>query len=131
MSGLTITEAKDKLKRSLSKIYSGINYRQDSEFKVYLDLSLVNTRSIIINVTGNVVAPDTYTVSSLSTVLNVLYAAGGPNEIGSYRDIRIIRNGKNIKTIDLYDYFQMEFMNHFLSGSRCNFSAKLYKKNFS
>ena len=55
--------------------------------------------------TGNVVAPDTYTVSSLSTVLNVLYAAGGPNESGSYRNIKVIRNGKNIKTIDLYDYF--------------------------
>ena len=105
LSGLTITEAKDKLKRSLSKIYSGINSSQNSEFKVYLDLSLLNTRSIVVNVTGNVVAPDTYTVSSLSTVLNVLYSAGGPNESGSYRNIKVIRNGKNIKTIDLYDYF--------------------------
>ena len=105
LSGLTISEAKNKLKRSLSKIYSGINSTQNSEFKVYLDLSLLNTRSIVVNVTGNVVAPDTYTVSSLSTVLNVLYAAGGPNESGSYRNIKVIRNGKNIKTIDLYDYF--------------------------
>ena len=105
LSGLTITEAKNKLKRSLSKIYSGINTKQDSEFKVYLDISLLNTRSIVVNVTGNVVAPDTYTVSSLSTVLNVLYAAGGPNEAGSYRNIKVIRNGKTLKTIDLYDYF--------------------------
>jgi protein involved in polysaccharide export with SLBB domain len=105
LSGLTITEAKNKLKRSLSKIYSGINSSQNSEFKVYLDLSLLNTRSIVVNVTGNVVAPDTYTVSSLSTVLNVLYSAGGPNDSGSYRNIKVIRNGKNIKTIDLYDYF--------------------------
>ena len=105
LSGLTITEAKNKLKKSLSKIYSGINSSQNSEFKVYLDISLLNTRSIVVNVTGNVVAPDTYTVSSLSTVLNVLYAAGGPNESGSYRNIKVIRNGKNIKTIDLYDYF--------------------------
>ena len=105
LSGLTISEAKNKLKRSLSKIYSGINSKQDSEFKVYLDLSLLNTRSIVVNVTGNVVAPDTYTVSSLSTALNVLYAAGGPNESGSYRNIKVIRNGNTIKTIDLYDYF--------------------------
>ena len=105
LSGLTISEAKNKLKRSLSKIYSGINSSQNSDFKVYLDISLLNTRSIVVNVTGNVVAPDTYTVSSLSTVLNVLYAAGGPNESGSYRNIKVIRNGKNIKTIDLYDYF--------------------------
>ena len=66
---------------------------------------MLNTRSIVVNVTGNAVAPDTYTVSSLSTVLNVLYAAGGPNESGSYRNIKVIRNGKTIKTIDLYDYF--------------------------
>jgi len=105
LSGLTISEAKNKLERSLSKIYSGINSKQDSDFKVYLDLSLLNTRSIVVNVTGNVVAPDTYTVSSLSTVMNVLYAAGGPSESGTYRNIRVIRNGKNIKTIDLYDYF--------------------------
>ena len=105
LSGLTISEAKKKLQRSLSKIYSGINSKQNSDFKVYLDLSLLNTRSIVVNVTGNVVAPDTYTVSSLSTVMNVLYAAGGPSESGTYRDIRVIRNGKNIKTIDLYDYF--------------------------
>ena len=44
-----------------------------------------------------------YHLSRLS--LNVLYAAGGPNESGTYRNIKVIRNGKNIKTIDLYDYF--------------------------
>ncbi len=105
LSGLTIAEAKNKLKKSFSKIYSGINSNQESDFKVYLDLSLLNSRSIVVNVTGNVVAPDTYTVSSLSTVLNVLYAAGGPNQTGSYRNIKVIRNGKPIRNIDLYDYF--------------------------
>ena len=105
LSGLTISEAENKLKKTFSKIYSGINSKQDSDFKVYLDLSLLNTRSIVVNVTGNVVAPNTYTVSSLSTVLNVLYAAGGPNHTGSYRNIKVIRNGKPIKNIDLYDYF--------------------------
>ena len=105
LSGLTIAEAENKLKKSFSKIYSGINSNQESDFKVYLDLSLLNSRSIVVNVTGNVVAPDTYTVSSLSTVLNVLYAAGGPNQTGSYRNIKVIRNGKPIRNIDLYDYF--------------------------
>ena len=105
VSGLTISEAKDKLKRSLSKIYSGLNSSESSSFKVFLDLSLINNRSIVINVTGNVIAPDTYTLSSLSSVLNVLYAAGGPNESGTYRNIKIIRDGKEIKNVDLYDYF--------------------------
>ncbi len=105
VSGLTVSEAKNKLKRNLAKIYSGLNSSDSSSFKVFLDLSLINTRSIVVNVTGNVVAPDTYTVSSLSSVLNVLYAAGGPNESGSYRNINIIRGGEVIKNIDLYDYF--------------------------
>ena len=105
VSGLTVSEAKNKLKKSLSKIYSGLNSYDSSSFKVFLDLSLINTRSIVVNVTGNVVAPDTYTISSLSSVLNVLYAAGGPNESGTFRNIKIIRGGKEIKNIDLYDYF--------------------------
>ena len=105
VSGLTVLEAKNKLKRSLSKIYSGLNSSDSSSFKVFLDLSLINTRSIVVNVTGNVVAPDTYTISSLSSVLNVLYAAGGPNESGTFRNIKIIRGGEEIKNIDLYDYF--------------------------
>ncbi len=105
VSGLTINEAKEKLKRSLSKIYSGLNQPNESKFKVYIDLSLINSRSIVVNVTGNVVAPDTYTISSLASTLNVLYAAGGPSESGSYRNIHLIRDGKKIKTIDLYDYF--------------------------
>ena len=82
-----------------------MNSSDSSSFKVFLDLSLINTRSIVVNVTGNVVAPDTYTISSLSSVLNVLYAAGGPNESGTFRNIKIIRGGEEIKNIDLYDYF--------------------------
>ena len=105
VSGLTIAEAKNKLVRTLSKIYSGLNLSNNSEFKVFLDLSLINNRSIVVNVTGNVVAPDTYTISSLSSVLNVLYASGGPNESGTFRNIKVIRGGKEIKNIDLYDYF--------------------------
>ncbi len=105
VSGLTITEAQDKLVRTLSKIYSGLNLSNNSDFKVFLNLSLINNRSIVVNVTGNVVAPNTYTISSLSSVLNVLYAAGGPNDSGTYRNIKVIRGGKEIKNIDLYDYF--------------------------
>jgi protein involved in polysaccharide export with SLBB domain len=105
VSGLTVSEAKNKLKKSLAKIYSGLNSSDNSSFKVFLDLSLINNRSIVVNVTGNVVAPDTYTISSLSSVLNVLYAAGGPNESGTFRNIKVIRDGEEIKNIDLYDYF--------------------------
>ncbi|MBK92724.1 MAG: hypothetical protein CMP33_00040 [Rickettsiales bacterium] len=102
LSGLTIMQAKSKLTERLSKIYSGLN----SNFnKVFIDVSLLNSRSIIVNITGNIKAAGTYTLSSLISPLNAIYAAGGPSDNGSYRDIKIIRGGKEIHSIDLYDYF--------------------------
>ena len=113
LSGLSISEAKIKLKNRLSKIYSGINSDVN---KVFFDLTLLNTRSIVVNITGSVVAPGTYTLSSLTSPLNALYAAGGPNENGSYREIKIIRGGKQVQSVDLYDYF--------VKGSLKNFSLR-------
>ena len=102
LSGLTINQAKSKLKEKLSVIYSGLN---SSYNKVFFDVTLLSNRSIIVNIAGNVIAPGTYTLSSLTSPLNALYAAGGPNENGSYREIKIIRGGIEIQTVDLYDYF--------------------------
>ena len=102
LSGLTIDQAKSKLRDKLSKIYSGLNSNYN---KVFFDITLLNNRSIVVNITGNVVVPGTYTLSSLTSPLNALYAAGGPNENGSYREIKIIRGGKEIQSVDLYDYF--------------------------
>ena len=102
LSGLTIMEAKSKLKDRLSKIYSGLNSNYN---KVFIDVSLLSSRSIIVNITGNIQAPGTYTLSSLISPLNAIYAAGGPSDNGSYRDIKILRSGKEIHSIDLYDYF--------------------------
>ena len=113
LSGLTIVEAKSKLKDRLSKIYSGLKSNYN---KVFIDVSLLASRSIIVNVTGNVQAPGTYTLSSLISPLNAIYAAGGPNDNGSYRDIKIIRGGKKIHSIDLYDYF--------VKGNLKNFSLR-------
>ena len=105
ISGLTVKEATLKLERSLSKIYSGLASNTNSINKTFYSLSISKTRSIVINILGEVVSPGLYTVSSMSSVLNALYFAGGPNEIGTYRSIDIIRNGKKFFTIDLYDYF--------------------------
>jgi protein involved in polysaccharide export with SLBB domain len=104
LSGLSIKSAKNRLKNSLSKIYAGL-LSNDKLSKVDIDLSLKKARSVIINITGHVTAPGTYTVSGFSSILNALYAAGGPNETGSYRNIKLLRNGKVNTTIDLYDYF--------------------------
>ena len=104
LSGLSIRSASKRLKQRLSKIYTGLNTDNPIE-KVDLELSLQKARSIVVNITGQVEAPGTYTISGFSSVLNALYAAGGPNDVGTYRDINIIRNGKVIYNVDLYDYF--------------------------
>jgi len=104
LSGLSIRSASKRLKERLSKIYTGLGSSNQIE-KVDLELSLQKARSIVVNITGQVEAPGTYTISGFSSVLNALYAAGGPNDLGTYRDINIIRNGRIVHNIDLYDYF--------------------------
>ena len=105
LSGLTLAAAERKIRDEFSSIYTGLSADSPSESKVYLDVNLQKARSIVVNITGNVEAPGTYTISGFSSVLNALYAAGGPTENGSYRDITVLRNGKAVTTIDLYDYF--------------------------
>ena len=105
LSGYSIFSAKKRIGNALSKIYAGINSTSESYQKVYFDIALKNTRSIVLNIVGNVMTPGTYTLSSMTSPLNALYAAGGPNENGSFRNIKVLRNGKTFKTIDLYDYF--------------------------
>ena len=96
LNGMTITEASDFLKRELSKIYS------DSQNSIQVTLG--NARSISINVMGEVLVPGTYQLSSFSTVFHALYSAGGVSEIGSLRNIQVVRNGENIATVDIYDF---------------------------
>ena len=104
LSGLSIKSAKARLKNNLTKLYAGLA-SDDQLNKVDIDVSLQKARSVVINITGQVTAPGTYTISGFSSVLNALFAAGGPNEVGSFRNIKLLRNGKVSKIIDLYDYF--------------------------
>jgi len=104
LSGLSIKSAKARLKNRLSKLYAGLA-SDDQLNKVDIDVSLQKARSVVINIIGQVTAPGTYTISGFSSVLNALFAAGGPNQVGSFRNIKLLRSGKVSKTIDLYDYF--------------------------
>ncbi|MCP9767638.1 ligand-binding protein [Lacihabitans sp. LS3-19] len=103
VSGLNIDEAEKKIKSAFSKIFLGINGGNGYAANTFLKLSLTGYRSIKIKITGEVIAPGTYTVTSFTSLLNALYACGGPNEIGTYRDIRLIRNNRVVSTLDLYD----------------------------
>lgn len=67
-------------------------------------VSLGNIRSINVILQGQLVKPGTYTLPSLATVFNALYAAGGPNDVGSFRQIEVIRDNKVIRRVDLYDF---------------------------
>ena len=96
LGGLTVQGATSLIKQKLGQFY------QQCQFS----LSLGETRSIQVQVMGEVVMPGTYTLSSLSSAFNALYAAGGINDIGTLRNIRVYRAGREIATIDVYDYLQ-------------------------
>lgn len=96
LNGMTVKEAGAYLEMELGKVYSN----EDNKIKV----TLGTTRTIRINIMGEVVQPGTYSLSAFSTVFHALYYAGGVNDIGSLRDVRLVRNGKIIASIDIYDF---------------------------
>ena len=102
LSGLTVSEANDYLKKSLNKIYNGLNNATDPSSDIRLTLG--NIRTIQINVMGEVVQPGTYALSAFSTVFHALYRAGGVSDIGSLRNVQLVRNGKKLTTIDVYEF---------------------------
>ncbi len=102
LNGMTIAEANDYLKRTLNKIYNGLDNTDDPTSDIRLTLGGI--RTIQINVMGEVVQPGTYSLSSFSTVFHALYRAGGVSDIGSLRNVQLVRNGKNIATIDVYQF---------------------------
>lgn len=94
IGGMSVSEATAYLRTRLGKFYSDSN----------IQLSVGNTRSIQVQVMGEVNVPGTYTLSSLSSAFNALYAAGGISDIGTLRDIKVYRQGRQIAVIDVYDY---------------------------
>ena len=96
LNGMTVQAAQTYLRESLSRIYAD----QSNQIRV----TLGNSRTIQVNVMGEVLLPGTYALSGFSNVFNALYRAGGLNEIGSLRNVYLVRNGKRIATIDIYKY---------------------------
>lgn len=97
--GLTIQAARAKLRSQLSQTYASIRTG-----RTQVNVNLGNIRSIKITLTGFVTQPGTYTLPSVATVFNALYAAGGPSDKGTFRNIQVIRNNSIVGTIDAYDF---------------------------
>lgn len=104
VNGLSIERARDRIKSSLSRIYSGLQAQDDQPTDTQTRISLGNIRSISVTVLGEVQNPGTYTLPSLATAFNALYSAGGPNDSGTFRNIEIIRGDTVAATLDIYDF---------------------------
>ncbi|MFN3589990.1 MAG: SLBB domain-containing protein [Spirosomataceae bacterium] len=102
VAGQTIEATRQKVASKLSRFFAGLS--DGIEGPTYISISLNNVRAIKVLVLGEVISPGTYTVTSLTSMLNALHAAGGPNEIGTYRRIQLIRGGKVISNLDLYEF---------------------------
>ncbi len=92
--GLTMQEANQRISSRIVQIMEGAQ----------VNVSLGEIRSITVNLAGEVMVPGTYTLPSLATVFNAVYAAGGVNRIGSLRSIKVYRNSQQIADLDVYDY---------------------------
>lgn len=94
LSGLSVAAANAKLRSTLGSRYSSSR----------INMTVGQTRSILVNVMGEVKVPGTYTLSSFATVFHALYMAGGINDLGTLRNIKVFRGGRQISTVDIYGY---------------------------
>ena len=94
VSGLTVEQANARLRSTLGARYSSSKVK----------LTVGQTRTIMVNVMGEVKTPGTYTLSAFATVFHALYMAGGVSDIGTLRNIKVYRNNKLVTTVDIYDY---------------------------
>jgi polysaccharide export outer membrane protein len=102
VANLTMGQLQDQLYDRLGKVYSGV--RRGANARTRFQLSLAKLRKLQVYVAGDVVRPGAYQVSAAGTVLNALYAAGGPTTNGSFRRIDIRRGGQLVDSVDVYDY---------------------------
>ena len=94
LAGLTVAQAKARLQSVLGKRYKGSS----------MNLTVGQTKTITVNIMGEVRAPGTYTLSAFASVFHALYMAGGTNDIGTLRNIKVYRNGRLLSVVDVYDY---------------------------
>jgi len=101
LQGMDIKEASAKIKTAFGRIYSDL---RSAHPRTFIKTSVGNIRSIKVNIMGEVALPGTYTLSSFASVFHALYSAGGINDIGSLRNVKVFRKGQLEKQVDVYDY---------------------------
>jgi protein involved in polysaccharide export with SLBB domain len=101
LAGTSFEKAQTLLKDRLTAIYSGMSGDYPN---TWAEVNLGMIRSIKVNVIGEINAPGTYNLPATASAFNALYLSGGPNEFGSFREIRVVRDGTTVKTIDVYDF---------------------------
>lgn len=106
VNGLTIEQAKDKIRKTMGAGFAGLR-----NGTLRLDLTLTKVKTIQVTLMGEVENPGTYTLSSFATLFNALYLSGGPNKIGSFRNVQLIRDNKVYRTIDIYDFLTTGLLN--------------------
>lgn len=102
VANLTLGQFRELLYSRLARVYAGI--RRGPGATTQFDVTVSRLRVIQVFVNGEVVRPGAYGVSSVGTILNALYQAGGPTERGNFRGVRVVRGGRTVGTLDLYDY---------------------------
>ncbi len=101
LAGQTVEKAEKSLKSYLSKIYSGIAQEEPTTF---VKLALGKTKTVTVNVVGDVEKPGSYTLPALSTIASAMYLAEGPNDLGTVRAVNLYRNGKLVSSFDVYEF---------------------------
>ncbi len=101
INGLTIEKARERIFSKMAKSYPALKTNQ-----THLSITLNSYRTVRVTIIGEAERPGAYQISALSSIFNALYTSGGPTENGSLRDIRLMRNNKQIATIDLYEFLQ-------------------------
>lgn len=109
VGGLTVEAAEARIRGELGRIMSTLSQERSgvdpaATGHTFVSVSLSGIRSIKVNIVGEVMVPGTYTLPAFATLFNALYAAGGVNDIGTLREIKVYRSSREVATLDVYDY---------------------------
>ena len=104
VNGFSIENAGKKIVSKLKQKHAGIGAPLNSYNKIHTNITVSEIRTVQVNIIGEVKVPGTYSLNSLSTVLNALYVSGGPTKTGTFREVKLVRKGKVIAALDIYNY---------------------------